>query len=426
MVIDPRRTPSAEIADLHLQLRPGTDVALFLGLARQLVHTGQIDRAFLREHVENVEEYLAAAESWTLAQTSEITGLEPHDIALAAEWLGGERRFLSLWTMGLNQSAVGTDKNISLIALSLLTGKIGMAGCGPFSLTGQPNAMGGREVGGMATILPAHRELASATDRADVAKFWGVPTIPEKPGLTAVELFEALADGKVKAVWIIATNPIASMPAAWQAEKALAAAEFVVVQDIYPTETTQFGDVVLPAAGWLEKAGTMTNSDRRISLLERAVDPPGEALADCEILLRFAREMGWGEAFRRESAAELFAEHAALTAGTDVDIAGLTHETLKSGGTIQWPLVKGTASGAVTGTPRLYTDHQFPTPTGRARLPAVEFVDRSGTADGGFSADPRQPGRVRDCQWHTMTKTGQVNRLRAHIDAPGTARDSSD
>ena len=294
VVIDPRRTASAEGVDLHLQIVPGTDVALFLGLARRLMHTGQWDEGFVRAHVEGAAEYVASLEPWTLARTAEVTGLEPNDIARAAEWLGGQRRFLSLWSMGMNQSAAGTDKNVALISLSLLTGKIGKPGCGPFSLTGQPNAMGGREVGGMATLLPAHRELSNAADREEVARFWGVPSIPEKTGLTAVELFDALAAGKVKAVWVIATNPAASMPASWAVDAALRRAEFVVVQDIYPTETTAYADVVLPAAGWLEKCGTMTNSERRISLLEKAVEPPGEALADAEILLRFARD-GVGE-----------------------------------------------------------------------------------------------------------------------------------
>ncbi len=418
IVIDPRRTSSAEMADLHLQIKPGTDVALFLGLARRLVHTRQFDPSFLRDHVDDADAYLQSLEPWTLAHTAEVTGLEPNDIAQAAEWLGADRRFLSMWTMGLNQSAAGTDKNIALISLSLLTGKIGKPGCGPFSLTGQPNAMGGREVGGMATLLSAHRDLANPEHRAEVACFWGVPSVPEKPGLTAVELFDALAAGKVKAVWIIATNPAASMPAAWQAEKALANAEFVVVQDIYPTETTAFADVLLPAAGWLEKTGTMTNSDRRIALLEKAVDPPGEALADTDILLRFARSMGWHESFDFPHTSDIFAEHAALTAGTNIDITALSHEYLQSHGPTQWPARAGKTpeSKAEKRSSRLYVDHLFPTRSGRARLHALAFIDRS------EQPTPELPlilttGRVRD-HWHTMTKTARVNRLRAHIDAP--------
>ncbi|HEY4329605.1 MAG TPA: molybdopterin-dependent oxidoreductase, partial [Phycisphaerae bacterium] len=417
IVVDPRKTASTQDADLHLQLRPGTDVALFLGIARRLAHTHQIDRNFLALHTDGAAAFLESAEPWTLARTAEVTGLDPADIAQAAEWLGANRRFLSLWTMGLNQSAVGTDKNIAIISLSLITGKIGRPGCGPFSLTGQPNAMGGREVGGMASLLPAHRDLANPAHRQEVARFWGVPAISPTPGLTAVELFDALHAGKVKAVWIIATNPLASLPSSWNAEKALAQAQLVVVQDIYPTETTHMADVILPAAGWLEKTGTMTNSDRRISLLEKAVEPPGEALPDAQILLRFAHAMGWGDSFAYENAADIFAEHAALTSGTDVDITGLSHELLRSHGTRQWPAPKqNTPNANLQTSGRLFTNHHFASPSGHARLYPLAFQDRS------EQPTPEHPlilttGRIRD-QWHTMTKTGQVNRLRTHIDSP--------
>ncbi|HVT83266.1 MAG TPA: molybdopterin-dependent oxidoreductase, partial [Phycisphaerae bacterium] len=430
ILIDPRRTASAEIADLHLQIKPGTDVPLFLGIARQLIHTKQIDHDFFNNHVEGTAAFLNSVEPWTLQATANACGVADHAIAQVASWLGANRRFLSMWTMGLNQSSSGTDKNIALISLSLLTGKIGKPGCGPFSLTGQPNAMGGREVGGMANLLPAHRNLANPEHRAEVAHFWGVPTISEKTGLTAVELLDALASKKVKAVWIIATNPAASLPASWQVEKALSTAELVVVQDIYPTETAAFADVLLPAAAWLEKTGTMTNSDRRISLLEKAVDPPGEALSDTEILQRFAHAMGWQKEFNYQSPAEIFAEHAALTANTDIDITGLSHDILKTAGPTQWPFLRTAGVSPAFGKgivhppfhppsarpSRLYTDHRFPTPTGRARLHALQFQNRS------EQPTPDLPlilttGRVRD-HWHTMTKTGQVNRLRTHIDAP--------
>ncbi|HVS70461.1 MAG TPA: molybdopterin-dependent oxidoreductase [Phycisphaerae bacterium] len=419
IVVDPRRTATASSANLHLQLRPGTDVPLFLGMARRLAQTGQADHAFLAQHTEGADAFLESAEPWTLARTAETTGVAEADVARAADLLGGDRRFLSMWTMGLNQSAVGTNKNIALISLSLLTGKIGKPGCGPFSLTGQPNAMGGREVGGMANLLPAHRDLANPTHRAEVARFWNVPTLPEKPGLTAVELFDAIDAGKVKAVWIIATNPAASLPAAWNVERALAKAELVVAQDIYPTETTDLAHVVLPAAGWLEKTGTMTSADRRLSLLEQAVKPPGEALPDAEILLRFAHEMGWRSHFPYTTAAEIFAEHAALTAGTDIDITALSHDVLKSHGPTQWPAPGRREIGQpeqAPGGPRLYTTHVFPTPTGRARLHPLVFENRSEPLSPEFPL-VLTTGRIRD-HWHYMTKTGQVNRLSAHISAP--------
>ena len=419
IVIDPRRTASAQAADLHLQLKPGTDLALFLGLARQLVHTGQIDRDFLTNHVEGAPDFLRSVEPWTLPRTAQTTGLNEADIAQAVHWLAGNRRFLSLWTMGLNQSSSGTDKNIALISLSLLTGKIGKPGCGPFSLTGQPNAMGGREVGGMATLLHGHRDLANPEHRQRVADHWGVDSIPEKPGLTAVELFDAARAGKIKALWIIATNPVATMPVAWNIERALAATELVVVQDIYPTETTDFADVILPAAAWLEKTGTMTNSDRRIALLEKALDPPGEALPDTEILLKFAHAMGWQNHFDYPSPAEIFAEHAALTAGTDIDLSALSHTALQITPT-QWPApapIENQKSKIENlGTPRLYTDHQFPTSSRRARLHPLHFEPRTEPLSEQFPLI-LTTGRLRD-QWHTMTKTGQVNRLNTHAPAP--------
>jgi ferredoxin-nitrate reductase len=411
-VVDPRRTASCASADLHLPIKPGTDVTLFNGIARELWRSGNIDLKFISEHTEGWDALQATLAHYTLEHTAHVCGVPAEDIALAAKWLGGNRRFLSMWTMGLNQSAVGVDKNIALIQLSLITGKIGKPGCGPFSLTGQPNAMGGREVGGMATLLPAHRDMSNPSHRQQVADFWGVPSVPEKPGLTAVEMFDALRSGKMKAIWIIATNPIASLPNAWKAEEALRNAELVVAQDIYPTETTDLADVILPAAAWLEKCGTMTNSDRRISLLEKAVEPPGEARADADILLHFARQMGWGPQFAYPGVAEVFGEHAALTAGTDVDISGLSHARLRQDGSMQWPC----PSAESHGTPRLYTNHKFPTASGKAALYGVEYVHQSEAITEELPL-VLTTGRVRD-QWHTMTKTGTVGKLRQHIDAP--------
>ena len=416
IVIDPRRTATCAGADLHLRLIPGTDVALHYGLARQLIATGNIDQEFLADHVTGWEDFVTACAPWTLEATAATCGVPAGDLVQAAAWLGGDRRFLSLWTMGLNQSSVGVDKNVTLIALSLITGKIGKPGCGPFSLTGQPNAMGGREVGGMATLASAHRDLGNATERGEIARHWGVPDLPAKPGHTAVDLFEAIDRGTVKAVWILATNPVESLPDAARLEAALAKAELVVVQDCYPTATTARADVILPAATWLEKSGTMTNSERRIGLLNAVVPPPGEALADAEIICRFAAALGHGDAFpyfRPEGggSAAIFAEHVALTAGRDCTMAGLSHARLAAG-SLQWPV----PAGDHPGTSRLYTDHRFPTPDGKARLIAPPFTWRT------EQPSPERPmilttGRLRD-QWHTMTKTGRVAKLRDHQPAP--------
>ncbi len=411
IVVDPRRTASCAAADLHLQITPGTDVALHLGLARRIHELGGVDGDFVAVHVEGWAELQAAFAPYTLAHTAAVCGLSAEDIDQAASWLVGGRRFLSLWTMGLNQSSVGVDKNTSLINLSLITGMIGKPGCGPFSLTGQPNAMGGREVGGMANLASAHRDLADPAHRAEIARHWGVDEVPAAPGLTAVEMFRALRSGRMKAVWIIATNPVESLPDAWEVEEGLKAAELVVVQDIHPTATSQFAHVVLPAATWLEKAGTMTNSERRISLLTPRIEPPGECLSDSEIVCRFAAIMGWQSSFAYAGAAEVFAEHAELTRGRDCDLSGLSHARLATA-SFQWPV----PTPDHPGTPRLFVDGVFTTLSGRARLKAPVFTLRTD------ALTPELPlilttGRLRD-QWHTMTKTGKVAKLRNHEPSP--------
>ena len=411
IVIDPRSTATCSQADLHLQIMPGTDVALHLGLARRIWEIGGVDQSFIADHTDGWSELLKAIEPWTLERTAATCHLDPQAIAQAAEWLVGDRRFLSMWTMGLNQSAVGVDKNVTLINLSLMTGKIGRPGCGPFSLTGQPNAMGGREVGGMANLASAHRDLANPDHRAEIARHWGVDDIPAKPGLTAVELFQALKEGRVKAVWIIATNPVESLPDAREVEAGLRMAELVVVQDIHHTATADHAHVILPAATWLEKTGTMTNSERRISLLTPKVAAPGECLPDSLIIRRFAGIMGWAHAFAYEDESQIFAEHAALTAGRDCDISGVSYARLRSG-SLQWP-VPGPQH---PGTPRLFTDGRFQTKNGRAQLRAPTVEHRSEVPDPQFPLI-LTTGRLRD-QWHTMTKTGRVGKLRDHAPVP--------
>ena len=411
IVIDPRVTATAAVADLHLQILPGTDVALHLGLARQIHVLGGVDHDYLARCVDGWEALRAAFEPYTLEHTAAVCHLEPAKIAQAAEWLIGERRFLAMWTMGLNQSSVGVDKNVTLINLSLLTGKIGKPGCGPFSLTGQPNAMGGREVGGMANLASAHRDLANPAHRAEIARHWGVDDVPATPGHTAVEMFRALKAGKMKAVWIIATNPVESLPNAWEIEEGLKAAELVVVQDVYPTATSRFAHVVLPAATWLEKTGTMTNSERRISLLTPKITPPGECLPDNHIIRRFAGIMGWQHAFDYADEADIFAEHAALTGGRDCDISGLSYERLR-GGSFQWPV----PAADHPGTPRLFADGKFQTKNSRAQLKAPALEHRTENVSAEFPLI-LTTGRLRD-QWHTMTKTGKVGKLRDHEPAP--------
>lgn len=409
IVSDPRRTQSASIADLHIQLSPGTDIYLHNAIARWLIEHNFTDHTFIAEHTNGFDALKEKAMAHSIEESAAICKVEAQSIELAAQWIGESKGFISMWAMGLNQSVVGVDKNLSLINLSLITGKIGKPGNGPLSLTGQPNAMGGREVGGLCNLLPAHRNMNSPEHRKEVAEFWGVPSIPDKPGYTATEMFEALADDKLKAIWIICTNPIVSLPNARLAEEALRKARFVVVQDISENSVTrQYADVVLPAAGWAEKEGTMTNSDRRISYLSKMVDPPGEARADADILIDFAKRMGY-KGFGFPSSSHVFEEHARLTKGTRIDMSGLSYNWLKNNGTAQWPFPEN----AQAGTPRLFTDHHFYTPNGKANIHATSPENLSEAVSEDYPL-VLTTGRIRD-QWHTMTRTGKVSRLKQHI-----------
>lgn len=413
IVVDPRKTQSCSSADLHLQILPGTDVFLHNAIARVLIESGDVDYEFISRNTENFEAYRNSVFQNSVKEAAAICDVPETDIRLAASYIASSKGFLTLWAMGLNQSVIGVNKNISLISLNLITGQIGKPGSGPFSLTGQPNAMGGREVGGLATLLAAHRSLDNPVHRKEVADFWGVPKISEKPGLTATQMVEALERGDLKAVWIICTNPMVSLPDSRRAEAALKNARFVVVQDISNrSDTVSFADLVLPAAGHFEKEGTMTNSDRRISHLAKVSDPPGEAKADTDILCMFAQEMGY-KGFNFRTAADIFAEHAQLTRGTKIDITGLSYERLKREGTFQWPVL----TPVHPGTPRLFTDRIFYTPSAKARFLALDHPENLSDPPTAEFPLILTTGRIRD-QWHTMTKTGKVNKLKQHIDKP--------
>ncbi len=420
IVSDPRKTQTCSMADVHLQLNPGTDITLHHAIGRCLIEEGEIDFDFLQDHTEGFDKYRQVVFERTIAEAAAICGVTENDIRLAASFIGNAKGFITMWTMGLNQSVVGVNKNLSLINLNLITGQIGKPGAGPFSLTGQPNAMGGREVGGLSNLLPAHRDLSNEQDRNEVEKFWQVPlgSIQSKPGLTATEMFEALNDGKLKAIWIMCTNPLISLPDVRIAEEGLKKAKFVVVQDISnKVETLQYADVVLPAASWIEKEGTMTNAERRISYLEKVVDAPGEALPDATIICRFAQKMGF-EGFEYKNFSAIFDEHAALTAGTNIDFSGVDYDLLKEKKSVQWPCPKSDQhllhnEKLHIGTARLFTDKKFHTPSQRAIIHS--FADTNG------SEQPTKSfplilttGRIRD-QWHTMSKTGKVNKLKQHI-----------
>ncbi|SEW27647.1 ferredoxin-nitrate reductase [Chitinophaga sp. YR573] len=413
IVSDPRVTQSCALANLHLQLHPGTDIVLHHAIGRILIEQGFTDHAFISQHTEGFARYKETVMQRSLASAAAICGISETDIIEAATYIGKAKRFMTLWTMGLNQSVVGVNKNLSLINLHLITGHIGKQGCGPFSLTGQPNAMGGREVGGLSNLLPAHRLMNNPAHRKEVQEFWGGVPLSEKPGLTATEMFEALNSGKLKAIWILCTNPLVSLPDARLAEAALQKAKFVVVQEISSKpETLQYADVVFPAAAWTEKEGTMTNAERRISYLQKVADAPGEALPDSEIICRFAQKMGF-HGFSYNNAAEIYDEHCRLTAGTNIDVSGLNYDLLKEKRSVQWPYPTGTTD---LGTPRLFTDHQFYTPSAKAVIHSFDDDNKSAPPDKDYPLI-LTTGRIRD-QWHTMSKTGKVSKLKQHIPAP--------
>jgi ferredoxin-nitrate reductase len=407
IVADPRRTATAEDADVHLPVRPGTDIALLNAIGRLLLDAGSFDGEFIAAHTSGSGAYCAFLRAQDVDALCAAAGLPRERVEAVARRIGAAKAFLSFYCMGLNQSTVGTWKNNSLINLHLLTGQIGKPGTGPFSLTGQPNAMGGREAGLLAQQLPGYRVVEDASHRAEVERHWGRPpgTIRPHPGLSAVEMFRALEGGKLKAIWIAGTNPLVSLPDLHQARRALARAELVVVQDAYhPTETTQQADVLLPTAQWGEKEWTSTSSERLVSWSPRLFDPPGEALPDWHVLCRFARACGLA-GFDFNEAADVWEEFRGLTAGRPCDMAGITARRLRAERHVYWPCPKEDEPGQK----RRYTDGVFATPDGRARfLPRDQRSPRE-------SADHEFPfvlttGRLY-AHWHTLTRTAKCDKL---------------
>ena len=419
IVADPRRTDTAQAADLHLPILPGSDVALYNGMLHLLMWEGLTDAAYIAAHTTGYETLRNRVRDFPPKEVAKLCGIREEDLVQAARWFGAAQgRTLSLYCQGLNQSSSGTAKNAALINLHLATGQIGKPGCGPFSLTGQPNAMGGREVGGMANLLSAHRDLAKPEHRAEVARLWGVDSVPATPGKTAVEMFEAAADGQLKALWIACTNPAQSMPDQGTVRRALERAEFVVVQEAFgSTATCAYADLLLPATTWGEKDGTVTNSERRISRVRPAVPAPGETRHDWAAVVDFARRLetrlrpGRPSLFPYDTPESVWNEHRETTRGRDLDITGLSYARLEAA-PAQWPFPEG----ATEGRARLYEDGVFPTPDGRAR-----FVDTPYE----MLAEPREArypfslntGRLRD-QWHGMSRTGTIGRLFGHVPEP--------
>ena len=426
IVADPRRTETADMADLFLPILPGTDVALFHGMLHVLIVDGLIDMAYVSRHTQGFEVLQALVQDFTPEVVASTCGIPMDDLIQAARWFGQQTPTLSLYCQGLNQSSSGTDKNAALINLHLATGQIGQPGAGPFSLTGQPNAMGGREVGGMANLLSAHRDLANPQHRAEVAALWGVDDVPAQPGKTAVEMFEAAARGEIKALWIACTNPAQSLPDQATVRKGLEKAEYVVLQEAFATTATcAFADLLLPATTWGEKDGTVTNSERCISRVQAAVEASGQARHDWAIFADFGQRLekrltqrtahyraGVPTLFPYETPESVWNEHRESTRGRDLDITGMSYAILESQGPQQWPMPEG----ASVGQTRLYEDGLFPTEDGKARFVAMRYEPVA------EQRDQRYPfsfntGRLRD-QWHGMSRTGTLGRLFGHVSEP--------
>ncbi|MEO1951236.1 molybdopterin-dependent oxidoreductase, partial [Thioclava sp.] len=415
VVVDPRRTATCDIADLHLAVAPGADAALFNALLAEIAAQGAVDRAYVAAHVSGFEDALVAAQ----ASDPAATGLSAADLAeFTRLWIGSEK-VVTIYSQGVNQSTSGTDKVNAIINCHLATGRIGKPGAGPFSVTGQPNAMGGREVGGLANMLACHLDIENADHRDAVQGFWASPTMAPGPGLKAVDMFRAVEEGRIKALWIICTNPAVSMPEADRVRAAIAGCDFVVVSDITDrTDTAQLADVLLPATGWGEKDGTVTNSERCISRQRPVLPAPGQARHDWKIICDVAAKMGWAAEFAYDGPAAIFREYAALSEvagqfGLDFDISdykSIANADYEALAPFVWPQGPAEKGG------RFFERGGFFTPDRKARmLPITPRAPKT-------ALSPQTPfrfntGRVRD-HWHTMTRTAKSPRLSLHMAEP--------
>ncbi|WP_308366159.1 MULTISPECIES: nitrate reductase [unclassified Microbulbifer] len=424
VVIDPRASATSEMADLHLAITPGSDGALFNGLLNHLSEVNSLDREFINNHTENFAQALDAAREWTPEKTAEHCGLSHDQLMDFFTLFSRSEKTISFYSQGINQSSSGTDKNNAIINCHLATGRIGKPGAGPFSITGQPNAMGGREVGGLANMLAAHMDFTPENiDR--VGRFWRSGSMANKPGLKAVDLFRAIESGEIKAVWIMATNPAVSMPDAGRVARALEKCPLVVVSDcVADTDTARCADLLLPATTWGEKNGTVTNSERRISRQRSFLTPPGEARHDWQIICDLATQMGFGEAFAYTHPVDIFREHAALSGfenqtgkpgsrAFDISaLANLSQREYDQLQPVQWPV----NSANPEGTQRLFADGRFYTASGRAQFVPVQprSPEQKRSAEYPLWLNS---GRLRD-QWHTMTRTGRARKLLDHSELP--------
>jgi len=421
VVIDPRETETCTIADLHLPLKAGSDVALFNGLLQFAHNNGAIDEAAIGEFTQGLNDAITSANTIDAKDVASLCGLNEADLTTFYDWFINADTAVTFYSMGVNQSSAGVDKANAIINCHLALDFIGKPGCGPFSITGQPNAMRGREVGGLANMLAAHCDIENPEHRENVKAFWQSPAMPECGGLKAVDLFSAMDAGQIKFVWIMGTNPVVSMPYREQVESALKKCDMVVVSDIVQSnDTLAFADIALPATGWSEKDGTVTNSERRISRQRGIMPPPGEAKHDWQIMCDVANKMGFASGFSYSHPSEIFDEHARLTAYKNdgarlLNLARLTGKSqaqYDAMAPVQWPLI--TNSDQTLAPVRPFYNKVFSTPSGKANFVAVRFLPPTQVTSNAFPF-VLNSGRMRD-QWHTMTRTGKAPVLHAHTD----------
>ena len=441
IVVDPRRTTTADAADLHLAIRPGTDIDLLNGIAHLLLQWGAINRDFIESHTSGFEAFAEVIRYYSPQIVAERCQITPAEVETAARYWSESQRVLSMWSMGVNQSSEGTAKVRAIINLHLMTGMIGKPGAGPFSLTGQPNAMGGREAGGLSYLLPGYRSVSDAQHRAEVEQAWELPagSIQSVPGRTAWDMITGLETGEVQFLWIAATNPVVSMPDLERTKAALRRSPFTVYQDCYyPTETSAYAHVLLPASQWGEETGTMTNSERRVTLCQKFRNPPGESRPDWEIFAEVGRRLGFTRQFAFQTASQVFAEFVQLTRDRPCDMSGMSHERLAVEGPLHWPLPEQGTRYRVSdtgdrvqssipdtphpsplsppSTPRLYTDLHFPTPDGRARFAAYHSRGLAEPPDDNYPFI-LTTGRLYG-HWHTQTRTGRIQKTSEMYDSP--------
>lgn len=410
IVVDPRRTKTAEVADLHLAIKPGTDIDLLNGIAHLLLDWDAINKKFIAAHTNGFEKYVEIVKYYAPEFASRKCGISLEELQQAARFWADSERVLSLWSQGINQSSEGTAKGRTLIDLHLLSGQIGKAGAGPFSLTGQPNAMGGRETGGLASLLPGYRSVTNPQHRAEVEQFWGLPagSISPQPGRDAWNLILGLERGEVRLLWIVATNPAVSLPDLTRTKAALLKSPFTIYQDAYhPTETAAYAHVLLPAAQWSEKTGTMTNSERVVTLCPQFRPRPGQARADWEIFAEVGRRLGFAQQFDFADAAAVYGEFVQLTRGRPCDMTGMSHERLAQEGPLQWPVSANCEDSG--NNKRLYTDFSFHTADGRAQFLAHHSQGLAEPPDGEYPFI-LTVGRLYG-HWHTQTRTGRIEKI---------------